>query len=148
MRRSARLVFLCGMVAATTAVAVVAWAGAKHGKISSVSARNRRILVHGRVGEKQTGEEHFRDAEGYLGCTFYHGGQTFDQGDIPVFGTFNEFFDYSGFSGGRYTVALWGKRVDREECARRRGGRCCSYCRENGYHLEQRLATRSGNLPD
>ena len=148
MRRTAKLVFLCGMVAVTTAVAIVAWAATKHGKISSVRSEHRRLCIHGRVGEKQHGGKYSRDAEGYLGCTFYHGGETFDQGDIPVYGTFDEFFDYSGFNGGRYSIALWGRRVDREECAHRRGGRCCSYCRENGYHLEQRLASRSGNVPE
>ncbi len=40
-----------------------------------------------------------------------------------------------GYSG---TVALWNEKVSKRECAKRRG-EPCSYCKDQGYHLEGEL---------
>ena len=99
------------------------------GTISSADAAQGRLNV--------TGDVYPRGATAYLGCTLYYANGTHDLQVISVSDTFTEFFRLPRIWGGRYTVALWRTKV--VNCG-------CSYCRANGYHLEDRLTEKAGRF--
>ena len=119
------------MAVAVIATVGVAFAEANAAKIDA-SYNNGRLEVSGQVAEKGVSE-----ATGYLGCTIWHKDKTHDMAAITVTGNFSEFFSCDEYKGGTFIVKVWAKKV--ENCG-------CSYCKENGYHLENCLASKSGEL--
>jgi hypothetical protein len=47
------------------------------------------------------------------------------------------------FYSGSFEVALYGKKVEREDCWEKGG---CYWCKKNGFHLEEPLEYKSGYL--
>ncbi len=82
----------------------------------------------------------------WLGCSFRDGkGKWFHlNAKKTYYGEPQYSFYWKAPGGGDYagTVALWKKKVTKEECARRNRGEACSYCKKMGYHLEGELARR------
>ena len=123
-------------VVLTLATLVYAASGRKRGLIRNHNCKDGRLVVDGAMF-KETDDGKREGCRGYLGCTMYIDGKTFDFEAIDVERNFNEFFGCEGAHHGSYIVSLWGKKVV---------GCGCSYCKKHGYHLENRLAKAEGVL--
>ena len=122
------------------------------GRIDRVKNGNFEIVVEGTT----------TDGPLWLGCTLFPGEdrerdleakQSSKRFLFICKGNFEKKFDVpnrltSGLSvvrGGKdhykvpYVVALWRWKIDRSECRNGRDGGPCKWCRNNGYHLEDRV---------
>ena len=113
------------------------------GRITGVKNGYFEIVVEG----------YTEDGPLWLGCTFYPGTENErDLEPVRVRGKFEVSFDvptesrYGGIVDrarslveADYAVALWGWKVDKSECRNGSGGRPCTYCRKNGFHMEGRV---------
>lgn len=106
--------------------------GRKAGKISA-AVKDGRLLINGDIVSPQPKRNLPSPRTGFLGCTLFVDGKTIDLDAIRVRGHFAEFFDLSFFGSGRYTVALWSRKVIG-------GGFGRSFDAANGYHLEGEIA--------
>ena len=119
---------LAVLASAAAIATVISPSAARSGDITSAQANDGRLEVVGWIRE-----------QGWLGLTVRHGGRTHDFRNVcNVSRNFNEFWNLTSFKGrGEWQVSLWERRVDK--CG-------CSYCDANGFHLEGRIATRSGTF--
>lgn len=109
--------------------------GRSDGKSGSVvvEVREGRILVRGAVTTDEAPAKRTLTS-GYIGCTLYVGGKTIDLKPVAVHGKYTEFFSIDEYRKGKFTVALWAKKVSGSG----------SYDRKFGFHLEGRIASVDG----
>jgi len=127
------------IVVITSCIVVAGTTRGKTGLIDDATFNGGRIEVFGVVVEEGTGRDGPAET-GYLGFTVRGPDATVDYDAIEVSGNFNEFFGVEGTPADtNYTVTLWAVRV--VDCG-------CSYCEKNGYHLEGRLDSETGTIPE